>query len=461
MTSKRSNKTGAHGQGARRPPEAERQAVYFLSLSLQDVRCFGAKQTLDLSDGKGRPARWTILLGNNGTGKTTVLQSLAAVAPVAVPDSVGIVPLFMMRWDAHPAYNFLRSGSRSPPQVKVTLTQRTALHALPEENRHYEVHYSFPCSEEASSDSYPTNQTVTWPVCYAYGAGRRLGVTSLRWPELDDATVSLFSDDVPLRNAEEWLLRLDYSASKASAIRKRQHERLQQVKCFLRKILPEVEGIRLTTPTESHPAPRVEFQTPYGWVPMRQLGYGYQTLIAWMVDFASRMVERYPDSPHPLAEPAVVLVDEIDLHLHPQWQRRLIGHLTEHFPNTQFIVTAHSPLVVQAAAGANIAVLRREGDHAVIDNDVQAIRGWRIDQIYTSELFGLESARPPELDEVLKRRREILSKPKLTKADERELRELEAQVGDLPVGETAEDIRTMKLLRESLDLIETARTQTP
>src|SRR5262249_10335936 len=110
---------------------------------------------------------------------------------------------------------------------------------------------------------------------------------------------------------------------------------------------------------------------------------------------------------------------------------------------------------------ANIAVLRREGDHVVIDNDLKAIRGWRLDQIYTSDLFGLESARPPELDEVLKRRREILSKPKLTQADERELRELEAQAGDLPVGETAEDIRTMKLLRESLDLIEQSRTQTP
>ena len=91
-------------------------------------------------------------------------------------------------------------------------------------------------------------------------------------------------------------------------------------------------------------------------------------MIAWVVDFAGRMIERYPDSPDPLAEPAVVLVDEIDLHLHPKWQRELIGFLTERFPNTQFIVTAHSPLIVQAAAGANIALLKREGDHVVIEN---------------------------------------------------------------------------------------------
>src|SRR5579884_4217068 len=56
-------------------PPAPR-GVYFLSLSLENTRCFGPKQALDLSDGKGKPAQWTILLGDNGTGKTTVLQAL-------------------------------------------------------------------------------------------------------------------------------------------------------------------------------------------------------------------------------------------------------------------------------------------------------------------------------------------------------------------------------------------------
>ena len=57
--------------------EPERLPAYFLSLSLENVRCFGSKQTLDLSDGNGKPAPWTIVLGLNGTGKTTILQSLA------------------------------------------------------------------------------------------------------------------------------------------------------------------------------------------------------------------------------------------------------------------------------------------------------------------------------------------------------------------------------------------------
>ncbi|MGL4551125.1 MAG: AAA family ATPase [Gemmataceae bacterium] len=209
------------------------------------------------------------------------------------------------------------------------------------------------------------------------------------------------------------------------------------------------------------PTARVEFHTPYGWVPMRQLGYGYQTVIAWMVDLASRMVERYPDSPDPLAEPVIVLVDEIDLHLHPTWQRSLIQRLDERFPKAQFIVTAHSPLVVQAAPDANLAVLRREGDHVVIDNDVDSIRNWRVDQILTSELFGLKTARPPQIEKDLARRTELLSKSKLSPRDEKEVAELEARIGYLPSGERREDVEMMQELHQALAVINKGQTTKP
>jgi predicted ATP-binding protein involved in virulence len=184
---------------------------------------------------------------------------------------------------------------------------------------------------------------------------------------------------------------------------------------------------------------------------VRQLGYGYQTLITWVADLASRMAERYPESKTPLAEPAVVLVDEIDLHLHPKWQRKLISFLTERFPNTQFIATAHSPLVVQAAAEANLAVLRREGDHVVIDNDLGGIRNLRVDQILTSDLFGLETARPPQIEALLRERQSLLAKPKQTAADKRRLEELEAQMGELPMGETAKEIEERRKILELLE----------
>ena len=178
------------------------------------------------------------------------------------------------------------------------------------------------------------------------------------------------------------------------------------VKALLVRLLPDVLSIRFVAPHEVMPTPAVQFQTPDGWVNLRELGYGYRMVIAWIVDLASRMVERYPESLDPLSEPAVVLVDEIDLHLHPKWQRDLIGFLTERFPNAQFVVTAHSPLIVQAADKANIAVLKREGDHVVIENSPDTIRGWRVDQILTSDLFGLETAcdHLPDIEKDLLRR---------------------------------------------------------
>jgi hypothetical protein len=136
-----------------------------------------------------------------------------------------------------------------------------------------------------------------------------------------------------------------------------QARRRDQIKEILIDILPDVDDIAFTTPSEQQPSPGVRFRTPYGLVSLRDLSLGYRTLIAWMVDFASRMFDRYPNSPNPLTEPAIVLVDEIDLHLHPKWQRSLIGFLSKRFPNTQFIVTAHSPLVVQAASNANVVLL--------------------------------------------------------------------------------------------------------
>ncbi|KFA90804.1 hypothetical protein Q664_26175 [Archangium violaceum Cb vi76] len=286
-------------------------------------------------------------------------------------------------------------------------------------------------------------------VCYGYGATRRMGAGSLSALQDSQPSESLFFEDVPLRNAEEWLLQADYAASKESSKKGGAAQRRDRIKQLLIELLPEVRALRFAPPDARNPAARVELQTPYGWVAMRNLSLGYRTLIAWMVDLASRLFERYPESSNPLAEPTVVLVDEIDLHLHPTWQRQLIGYLTERFPNTQFIVTAHSPLVVQSATDANIVILKREGDHVVIDNDVESIRGWRVDQILTSDLFGLETARPPQVEELLKERTALLSKPRLTPKDKARLRELESAIGPLPTGET-------KTEREALELIQRA-----
>ena len=209
-----------------------------------------------------------------------------------------------------------------------------------------------------------------------------------------------------------------------------------------------------------HPA--LNSEPPYGWVPLKQLGYGYRTMVAWVVDFTSRMVDRYPDSSDPLGEPAVVLVDEIDLHLHPKWQRELIGFLTQRFPNTQFIVTAHSPLIVQAPPDANLVLLRREGDHVVIENQPETIRGWRIDQILTSDLFGLETIK---ITRTRKNsccgERNCLPSPGRPASSRMELDEISDKLGLVPTGESFEQAKTMALIEKSLEILRKSQSTNP
>lgn len=420
--------------------------AYFLALRLKNVRSFGPEQTLDLSNGAGRPAQWTIILGNNGVGKTTLLQSLVAITPSKrlrphiYPQAADLI---RFKWQLY------RSGE-ALYEISADFLVNTKLTG---EGGRKVPYFGAQRGRTGCSYSVVRSDVMTEFPCFGYGASRRMGETSLSEKGADDPVASLFLDKIELLNAEEWLLQADYAAHAGSnaATRKRAEKRRDEIKEILINLLPDVNDIKFTQLTEKQTKPGVEVKTPYGWVSIRDLSLGYKTLIAWMVDLASRMFERYPDSPNPLAEPAVVLVDEIDLHLHPKWQRTLMSYLSERFPNTQFIATAHSPLVVQAASDANVVLLRREGDHVVIDNDVKDIHGWRVDQILTSDLFGLESARPPQLDPLLSERTKILSKSRLTKKDKARLEEIEAEIGALPTGETPEDMEAMDVIRRAAE----------
>jgi predicted ATP-binding protein involved in virulence len=473
-------------------------SVYFLSLEVERVLCFKDRQVLDLSDGNGNPAQWTVILGNNGVGKTTLLRCLASLENRGQEE----YPMpFLMNPPGSPFQFFSRSSliweesqilHSSLAKITTLLIFNTPLSTFktssevigkyPKPQRaQIEISLGNPSSYSTSFDNSTNSEheetkevlsvetkTNSYLLqimsvllrsiqCYGYGATRRKGETSLSEPVISDNSASLFSDDAVLINAEEWLLQTDYAAQTASGqTRDRLQKQFDRIIEILKRILPDVEDIHIAPADEEHPRPRAEFQTPYGWVSLSSLGLGYRTMIAWMVDLAVRMFQRYPDSKDPLAEPAIVLVDEIDLHLHPQWQRTIMDFLTERFPNTQFIVTAHSPLVVQAAKDANIVLLRREGDRVIIDNNPEIIDNWRVDQVLTS-VFELPTARPAKLDPLLSRRQKLLSKAKLTKKDEAELRELEAKIGSMPTAETPDDIKAMDIIRRAAKLLENSQ----
>lgn len=102
---------------------------------------------------------------------------------------------------------------------------------------------------------------------------------------------------------------------------------------------------------------------------LNQLSDGYRTSLAMVVDLACRMVEANPPGglPDPLAAEAIVLIDEVDLHLHPKWQQTIVADLRRVFVNTQFIVTTHSPQVLTTVEARCIRNLCREAEHTRVE----------------------------------------------------------------------------------------------
>ena len=96
-----------------------------------------------------------------------------------------------------------------------------------------------------------------------------------------------------------------------------------------------------------------------------QLSGGYRIVLALAADLARRMAQGNPHLDDPLESEAVVLIDEVELHLHPQWQQRILVDLRRTFPNTQLIVSTHSPQVLTTVPPEQIVDLRREDGRIV------------------------------------------------------------------------------------------------
>ena len=234
---------------------------------------------------------------------------------------------------------------------------------------------------------------------------------------------------------------------------------LKRIKVALAEVIPGIAkpgSIKLYGPAPPGSKTRkrgVQVETVFGEVPFKSLSLGYQTMTAWMVDLSWRLYQHYPTSTNPLKEPAIVLIDELDLHLHPKWQRELRQTIVETFPKTQFIATAHSPVLAQTYLGLNLAIVREENGCAVIENDPAVAKTWRLDEVITSALYEVDSAYSPEIAAGLKRRSDLRKRSHLDPAEQSELAELDKLVDEIAPKPAAEDESAMALIRDAAALI--------
>lgn len=164
---------------------------------------------------------------------------------------------------------------------------------------------------------------------------------------------------------------------------------------------------------------------------LTQLSDGERSLLAIMIDLCRRLVLANPELHDPLQGAGVVLVDEIELHLHPRWQREVVEKLRRTFPRIQFVLTTHSPFVVQTLRDGELRLLGENLDEEALEDPGEyANRG--LEEV-TTKVMGIEDPNVvPRYTQMLDAAREYFQMLETAKVgDEQHLKALKVRLDKL------------------------------
>lgn len=370
-----------------------------------------AATSLDLARADGSYAGWTVFAGRNGAGKTTLLRALALA--VGGPDFARQI---------QPSFRGWIRDAQQKARVRVSLQPHNGVDGFQKKGAtpvgQVSAELSWERSEEEGSepalvsDPKRGHPTGPWRGPWAdnprgwflagYGPFRRLTGNALEAQRLASGPhhlkrlVSLFREDSALLDATAWLRDLHFQALDK---RNGRAELLDNVKLLLNDgLLPDeaqiteinYDGIwvsRLGVTTE-----------------LSDLSDGYRVAVALVLDLVRLLSDCYEslalverDGVRCVDHPGVVLIDEMDAHLHVSWQKEIGNWLTRRFPQIQFLVTSHSPFICQAASSKGLVRLPGPGEHRGAEHVdpktfIQVTHG-TVSEAVLSELFGLENSR--------------------------------------------------------------------
>lgn len=403
--------------------------MHIARLKVSGVRGFSDERAvdLDLTRPDGSLAGWTVLAGRNGSGKSTLLQALALA--LSGPRSTGFIPN-LSDW---------MSTGVSSAEIRVTLkiededyTHQPTL--ILSTGTLHQVWMRFHIPDELFQlDEYPIEpeirgeglDSLTGPrnintvrpgtsgwFYTGYGPFRHLGTSSPRrqnssgLSRLAKQVSSLFDETVQLSDAVDWLV--DQRLLQLEKRRGAGHL-LNIVTTLLSDgLLPDGFEVRRVDSNG------LWVRNETGEFPLREMSDGYRAVTALVVDIVRQMAAAYPDlslqkvnGVPTLPQPGVILIDEVDAHLHVSWQQKIGTWLKGHFPGIQFIVTTHSPYVCQSADPGGLILLPGPGEHRsprIVEKDLyQRVIYGSGDDAILSELFGVET--PYSLEAERMRRR--------------------------------------------------------
>ena len=159
-----------------------------------------------------------------------------------------------------------------------------------------------------------------------------------------------------------------------------------------------------------------------------QLSSGTQGTYLWILHTSLKLLHEHGSRRGWHEKPAILLIDEIENHLHPTWQRRVIPALLEHFPGLQIFATTHSPFVVAGLKAGQVHVLKRDENGVVTASTEQRdVIGWTADEILRG-MMGVDEPTDQLTVDRANRLRELREKESLTPEEETELNQLRRQV---------------------------------
>lgn len=304
-------------------------------------------------------SRLTLFIGENGAGKTSVLDAISiglGAALTHLPNVSGISfkktgdirsiegreePFARIRLDTVDNVVWDRTTRRDKSAATTKLiSESVGLKSLEQ------------YLDRAVIDRHNHQEDFTLPPLVFYGVSRALLDIPLRrkgFPKSHnrfDALAGALNSESRFKSAFIWFYN-----------KENEEHRLQKEQRSFDVFLPELQAVRraieLMFPDLSEPHIEVNplrfvVKKDDQFLNIDQLSDGYKTLLGLVIDLSSRMAMANPKVSDPLAVESVVMIDEVDLHLHPAWQQRVVMDLLRTFPNTQFILTTHSPFVVEA-----------------------------------------------------------------------------------------------------------------
>ncbi len=370
--------------------------MYINSLILRDLRSLKLAE-VDFrtpTDSERDPAlvpNVTLLLGDNGSGKTTILRAIAlAVLGPVLPES-GFVPQHLVRRagkttrpqahaEAEVVLHWQDLGDRRPSADSLQLKLKTTIRRVRDFERVERSQLDAPQLQEMYSERSPAFLLV------GYGAARRVESSQTYDSSIRGKSrlvryqrvASLFEEQVTLIPLVSWLPK--YQRGNPG--------RYKQVTDLLRALLPE--ECRFTGKVE-----RGEYLFTYRGtpVPFSALSDGYRAYLAWISDLLYHVCMGCPPGVKLTENRGVVLIDEIDLHLHPEWQLDVVPRLNSALPLLQFVITSHSPIVAGTLESTNIVVLQASSNGAIARRLTERVHGLNAEQVLRSSYFGLETTR--------------------------------------------------------------------